>query len=64
MCHASIYPPQYRGMVTSTDILSFPNHDMSGNPGVLPEVSRKSLLFRVERNTDASGMDCERNSLL
>ncbi|CAN0162510.1 unnamed protein product [Pylaiella littoralis] len=29
---------QYRGMTTSTDILSFPNHDMSGNPGVLPEV--------------------------
>ncbi|CBJ32782.1 conserved unknown protein [Ectocarpus siliculosus] len=29
---------QYRGMSTSTDILSFPNHDMSGSPGVLPKV--------------------------
>ncbi|CAM9904821.1 unnamed protein product [Ectocarpus sp. 4 AP-2014] len=29
---------QYRGMSTSTDILSFPNHDMSGSPRVLPKV--------------------------
>eukprot|EP00904_Undaria_pinnatifida_P005487 jgi/Undpi1/2068/HiC_scaffold_12.g05454.m1 len=29
---------KYRGMKKSTDILSFPMHDMSDNPGVLPKV--------------------------
>lgn len=56
VCACLVPPPhQYRGMMTSTDILSFPNNDMSGAPGILPKASRVFLCQQPELTLPALG---------